>query len=217
MTNPDQEYRPDNPHAEVEQLLPWYLNGTLAAAEHARVRQHVEHCSDCTAQLAGLRRLREIAQHPDATPIVPAPRVDRVFAAIDRDTKRTRWLQRAKLIASAAGIAVIAIAVAWMTLPAKLAPARFETLTSEPAAGMSSFVLEIEFEPGLSRDDKLRALGELDTVQIDADETRNRYRITMNLPASSVQELDAHTQRIRDLAGIRAVRVVAMQLPLEPR
>jgi anti-sigma factor RsiW len=48
-----------DPHQAVQALLPWYLNGTLEAAEQARVQQHLAGCADCSAELAFERQLRE--------------------------------------------------------------------------------------------------------------------------------------------------------------
>ena len=39
-------------------LLPWYLNGTLDAAERRQVEDHLEDCEDCRAELADTQRAR---------------------------------------------------------------------------------------------------------------------------------------------------------------
>lgn len=45
---------------ETDQLLPWYLAGSLPAAEAARVARHLENCEPCRAALEATRRASEI-------------------------------------------------------------------------------------------------------------------------------------------------------------
>ena len=40
-----------DPHAAVQQLLPWYLTGRLEAAERAQVEEHLASCAECRAEL----------------------------------------------------------------------------------------------------------------------------------------------------------------------
>jgi len=40
-----------DPHAAVQQLLPWYLTGRLEAAEAAQVDLHLASCAECRAEL----------------------------------------------------------------------------------------------------------------------------------------------------------------------
>jgi len=52
-------------HDTVQQLLPWHVNGTLAADETARVEAHLAECEDCRHDLACERELaREVALLP---------------------------------------------------------------------------------------------------------------------------------------------------------
>lgn len=38
-------------HWELQSLLPWYVNGTLIPAEHAKVEAHLAGCAECQAEL----------------------------------------------------------------------------------------------------------------------------------------------------------------------
>ena len=48
-------------HRHAEQLLPWYVNGTLDAKEQSRVDAHLSQCTRCRADAAFQARLRDIA------------------------------------------------------------------------------------------------------------------------------------------------------------
>jgi hypothetical protein len=44
-------------HREVLELLPWYVNGTLAGGERSKVERHLSECLPCNAVLKEERRL----------------------------------------------------------------------------------------------------------------------------------------------------------------
>jgi anti-sigma factor RsiW len=37
----------DDPHAQTQRLLPWYVTGALEGKELAQVEQHLAECADC--------------------------------------------------------------------------------------------------------------------------------------------------------------------------
>jgi anti-sigma factor RsiW len=45
-----------DPHQQVQQLLPWFVNGTLEAAECRLVEEHIAACTECATDLAHERR-----------------------------------------------------------------------------------------------------------------------------------------------------------------
>jgi anti-sigma factor RsiW len=67
-------------HQATQQLLPWWVNGSLDAAGHARVEAHLAECPRCQADAAWQARLR-------AAPEGATPRdgvVERDWAALRR-------------------------------------------------------------------------------------------------------------------------------------
>ncbi len=55
----------DDPHAQTQLLLPWYLNGTLKETEEARVARHLSECAECREDLEMERTLaREVRTLP---------------------------------------------------------------------------------------------------------------------------------------------------------
>ena len=41
-----------DPHAQVQRLLPWYVNGSLGGEEQAQVETHLADCAECREDLA---------------------------------------------------------------------------------------------------------------------------------------------------------------------
>lgn len=78
-----QELPPDDAHPHT--LLPWYLTGTLGAAERAQVDAHLGQCADCQAELASLRDVREQVREAFTEPAAaPASAHRRVMARVHR-------------------------------------------------------------------------------------------------------------------------------------
>ena len=46
------------PADHPEELLPWYVNGTLSPEERQRVEAHLDQCPSCRGEVQALRSLR---------------------------------------------------------------------------------------------------------------------------------------------------------------
>jgi hypothetical protein len=73
-------------HRAVEQLLPWYANGTLDQAERAEVEAHVRECARCQGDVRWQQRL----QAAEPLPEVDAKSDARSDAEADRGWARLR-------------------------------------------------------------------------------------------------------------------------------
>ena len=71
-------------HREVVELLPWYVNGTLAGRDFAVVAAHLSGCPVCRDEAAQCQTLAAAVQSaPDAAGAPAADRLGRVLATID--------------------------------------------------------------------------------------------------------------------------------------
>jgi hypothetical protein len=108
----------------IDELLPAYLNGTLAAAEAARVGQHLTGCAGCRQRLAGWQKIGSAAQLLASGAPSPSRGVlARVWARIDDGeqpvSERPRR-GRANLWRGASGIRFRGLAGAFVTALAVL-------------------------------------------------------------------------------------------------
>jgi hypothetical protein len=79
-------------HRRIAELLSWYANGTLAAAERQAVEAHAGSCPRCQDELAASAELARAIQGAGETAPSPHPvQLSRLFARIDahQDTRRT--------------------------------------------------------------------------------------------------------------------------------
>lgn len=79
-------------HAEVFELLPWWVNGTLDGREAALVEEHLQRCETCRRETASQQRLRDAMRH-QVSNVEHAPQAsfERLWSRIeemDRDVPR---------------------------------------------------------------------------------------------------------------------------------
>jgi hypothetical protein len=132
-------------HRSAQELLPWFVNGTLDAAEAARVGEHVAQCTACQADVAAQTQWRAVS-------FVGAPRadVDHGWAALrtrlDGDAAPRRrgavfaWWRHALQLAVAAQAAVILV-MAFALVSLLTPPEPFRALGSAAAVDANAIVV----------------------------------------------------------------------------
>ena len=210
----------DCDHDEIDLLLPWFVNGTLEPAEHDRVAAHLVNCELCRESIALLSELQSAVVRNKATPIVPSPRIDNLLDAIDAVTppRHSYWGQSRSKIAAAVAALLLITAVNF-SIQDDLAesPQIFETATSTQQGAAMDYVLSIQFEPVTSAAERERLLQDIEARDISGGIDEGAYRVIVQLPAASLEELDRYTSILESRSEIRSVNVVALQLPVSPR
>lgn len=72
-------------HQHVVELLTWFVNGRLTAAEHARVAEHLEHCALCREELALQQRVRAAIVQPTKVEFAPQTSFNKLWDKITTD------------------------------------------------------------------------------------------------------------------------------------
>ncbi|HXO19806.1 MAG TPA: zf-HC2 domain-containing protein [Thermoanaerobaculia bacterium] len=82
-------------HERVSELIPWYVNGTLAAAERERVEEHLAQCAGCRGEAAAARELgRAFREEEEFAPSPHPLQLARLLARIDEvERQRSRPLR----------------------------------------------------------------------------------------------------------------------------
>lgn len=70
-------------HEQVLELLPWYVNETLAESEQATVQRHLTQCLVCRRELDAQRNLREMFKDSETVPLAPQQGLSTLLAKID--------------------------------------------------------------------------------------------------------------------------------------
>jgi hypothetical protein len=85
-------------HADVRELLPFFINGTLSELENARVVRHLASCASCHAEREEQRRLRDLmraAPEPPGDAQSAWTRLERALDAEPRARAEHRWVRSA--------------------------------------------------------------------------------------------------------------------------
>ena len=93
-------------------------------------------------------------------------------------------------------------------------PARFETATSARVETQTDYVLNIVFESASAEVDHDRVMRLIEAREVTRTNNNGNYRVTVSLPASSLQELQRFTDDVESLPEVRSVEVIAVQLPV---
>ncbi len=125
-------------HRTAQELLPWFVNGTLAAAEAAPVAAHLAQCSRCQADAAALAALRAVPIDVDS-----GDSVERGWVALrgrldarPTETRRTRgrpwWKLSLQLALAAQAVVMLVLVGALIATTARNEP--YRAMGSAPAA-----------------------------------------------------------------------------------
>ena len=207
-------------HGWVDRLLPWLVNNTLDDREYDRVRHHLDRCDACRQNVSLLSAMQASVRHATATPIVPPPRTGRLIDAIDSMDRKRAHVRTLATVALAASLAGVLVAVT-LVLPDRqrtpTQPGRYETTTSPTHRGSINYVLDVQFEPGIPVAAQERALRRLAAKEVNRGDAAGAYRVTVNLPATSLEELERYTRDLESSSAIKTVTAVAVQIPMKPR
>ncbi len=179
-------------HQEAQELLPWFVLGTLNAEETAVVQEHLRSCSQCQADADHQRRLQAVAPAP--------PRLDaeldvnRAFArlkpqlaAMPQEKKGPRFEDRLESLRQAArqwwmpwliGAQTVALACLCIVVMQKQpAPVQYVALGAHVDDKSNVVVM---FKPQTSEAELRRILQSADARVIDGPTVAGAYLLHVN-------------------------------------
>src|SRR5262245_58576307 len=80
----------DPEHRGANELLPWFVNGSLSGLERARVERHVGECVACSQEADSLRVLQALVVHDDDADRHASQALARVKARLQNPGPRPR-------------------------------------------------------------------------------------------------------------------------------
>ena len=114
---------------------------------------------------------------------------------------------------AASVLIVIAISSFLRVDPRTPEPIIFETATSASDASVMHYVFELSFDPNTTDAARQQVFADLNSVAV-ARTTGDRYKVTIPLTVSSVEDLHDHAAEIRSMPHVISASVVALQLPI---
>jgi anti-sigma factor RsiW len=157
-----------SPHQKVQELLPWFLNGTLEADDVAQVEEHLQSCPACRSELECLQVLRstyvdtELAPDAEAALARLRPRLEESAPASRPRRTGERSRARPAQIPSWLGLALAAqfaliLGLGWKVLQPDAA-LEYRALSSAATAEHAAGSLVVVFNPTASQREVARIL-----------------------------------------------------------
>jgi hypothetical protein len=186
-------------HAQVWELLPWHINGSLSAEERQRVSEHVAVCLICRKELGLQSALRGSVKNYELDEFMVKASFERLSAQLhDQDVGRQiprfvlrervgklagalkSWLRQqfksGYLVAAASVLAIAAILLQITTGPL-LGNHTFKTLSNRPAEAPTAD-LRLIFADGVSASERQAILGGADLSIVSGPDERGLYFVT---------------------------------------
>jgi anti-sigma factor RsiW len=172
---------------EIAELLPFYANGTLDAAERARVDAELATCTACASELRELQALATtLKARADAAPPLPEHVLDDVFARISTPP---------------AAIAATRLRTAWWGTPARYATAA----TLVVGFGAAAFAAHHAREANVTTTETAgRPYSDFNTTRV--------YRVS---PAPNAAKVMVHRDQAAQAGSAQNVAQVAPNAPSE--
>jgi len=158
-----------------EELLPWYVNGTLGDSEKAEVERHVGQCDQCRAEIEMLKIIGAVARQSTEQ----APPIELGWKRLIRDIKKEKssfrkraWLRPALAAAIAVIILQSGLLAFFITKPDTVHPLG----QTEPGV-----VLQLRFAPQTREQDMRKLLQKIDADFISGPGALDIYRVRVNI------------------------------------
>lgn len=174
-----------NPHEEVQELLPWLVNGTLTKSEVEQVEAHLAECAECRAELVAERKL---AAAIESSPVDTEGAWERMEERLDvRATPQIRpaagfWSRRVPLgwaVASPLAAAAAAALVMVNVLPSRTPEqAQYRALGGAQLALGANLI--VQFQAGTRVADMQAALQGVDARLVDGPTDAGAYLLRVD-------------------------------------
>jgi hypothetical protein len=200
-------------HQEAQELLPWFVLGTLNAAETAMVQEHLRTCSQCQADIELQRKIQ-------AVPLVPRVEIDvnnafaklkPQLAAVRQEKRGPRFEDRLESLRHAARqwwmpwvIAAQTVAVACLcvvVMQKQADPVQYIALGAQVEDKGNMVVM---FKPQTAESELRRILQGVDARVVDGPLVTGAYVVRVN-----------DGKRVQALAALHAESAVTMAESLD--
>ena len=208
-------------HESLNQLIPWYVNGTLSPEESDQLEQHLKSCVSCQSEVEWMRNVGTTMTGLANEPFPAKPSFDKALAAVEhweqsKNDAPLGWLTklwkeiwnsatpiaRYAMAAQLAAIAILCVAL-WFSHHPTTPP--YTVLSGDEPSNSGGVRLTVSFAPDTTVDQVRQILGDIGG-NIIGGPSANGICI-VQLPTSASKDSDVQVT-IDELHKNKAVRFV---------
>jgi len=185
-------------HSRAFELLPWFVNGSLGAAERDAVEQHLRSCLSCHRELKEQQRLRIALRAQPVVHISPQTGFEKLAHSLEGEPVLAERSAPARPLnaflrfaaVAAAGLLVVGglLWLAPLRQDARVEPT-YETLGRGPQAARGE--LDVVFVQSITAAQMQGLLEEIHGSIAAGPTEVGRYRVRLDDPSASDPQLDA--------------------------
>jgi anti-sigma factor RsiW len=200
-------------HQRASELLPWYVNATLAGPEAAAVQRHLDACAECQKEVADLQAMMTADDEEAGWRPSPA-HFARVMARVDARSqpfwqRAAAWMREAPRpmrIAFALQAAVAFALVAGLSLEG---PRIYQTLSRPQVAAAAHARLHVVFAPDITEREMRGLLQGEHAVIVGGPSADGIYTVELSTPIADDEDARKIAQRIAKGPKVRFAAPVA--------
>jgi hypothetical protein len=190
-------------HASASELLPWLVNGRLAAAERDAVEAHARDCLVCRRELKEQRQLAALLRSAPATDVPLESGFGALERRLDEPRRQPRWsatewfprpLDALRIGAAAAFLIVLIGSAMWLS-PSRDTPAPYSTLAAAPGAGTAQ--LDVVFANDTTAQDMRELLDAVGGEIVAGPSDVGRYGIRIGGGTADAAEVARVLERLK--------------------
>jgi len=203
---------PDQCRSRLRQNIPWYLNGTLSEADTSLLRDHIEQCADCRADVELHTSMQSAVLGREVTSMMPKTTAADIMRS-DHATPSRPY----RFIALAAGVAIIGVALGVFfnsDRDIESGNQLFETATSTGTVATIDYVLQVRFDNDVSDQQRDEIVEQLANVVKWSKDNSGAYEIHVQLATPSLTTLEEYALHADSIPGVQSARFTALQLPM---
>jgi len=203
---------PDQCSSSLRQNIPWYLNGTLSESDASLVRDHIEQCADCRADVELHSSMQSAVLGREVTSMLPKTKSADIIGS-DRAAPAGRFRNYA--LVAAVAIIGVALGVFFSSDQGDESGNQlFETATSTGAAARIDYVLQIRFDDDVPDQQRGEIVAQLDDVVKWSTTNSGVYEVHVQLATPSLAALEEYASHADSIPGVQSAEFTALQLPM---